>query len=75
MVSEPTSTMELHLTTTMSMKPKPLEEIYSCLLLLNKTVFLRFDIENGGGKCGIIQISCECFQILNREGERWGIFD
>jgi len=36
---------------------------------------LCFDIENGGGKCGIIQISCECFQILNGEGKQKGTFD
>jgi len=38
-------------------------------ILFNKAVLLSFDIETGGGKCGIIQISCECFQILNGEGE------
>jgi len=44
-------------------------------ILFNKAVFLSFDIETGGEKCGIIQISCECFQILNGEGERKGTFD
>ena len=43
--------------------------------LFHKAVFLSFDIETGGEKCGIIQISCECFQILNGEGERKGTFD
>jgi len=42
-------------------------------ILFNKAVF--FDIETGGEKCGIIQIPCECFQILNGEGERKGTFD
>jgi len=44
-------------------------------ILFHKAVFLSFDIETGGEKCGIIQISCECFQILNGEGERKGTFD
>ncbi len=42
-------------------------------ILFHKAVC--FDIETGGEKCGIIQISCECFQILNGEGERKGTFD
>jgi len=44
-------------------------------ILFKKAVFFNFDIETGGEKCGIIQISCECFQILNGEGERKGTFD
>ena len=42
-------------------------------ILFHKAVC--FDIETGGEKCGIIQISCECFQLLNGEGERKGTFD
>jgi len=35
----------------------------------NKLVFIRFDLETDGERCGIIQISAQIFRINNNEAE------
>lgn len=37
--------------------------------LYNKVVYFSFDIETGGEYCGIIQISCQKFQLTQHNSE------
>ena len=45
------------------------KSIYHSLYTKNKLVFISFDLETGGERCGIIQMSTQIFRIQNNEAE------
>jgi len=50
-------------------KPPKGMSIVHKLIFKNRLVYLSFDIETGGEYCGIVQISCQKFQLTEHNNE------